>query len=83
MNKKISERSMVFVDLGDNNKSVLLLIPLSHGYKRLKINEKKTKWFTTPMGALGGLGNEVPTARDLFIHVLRMEEYKEAIEEGV
>jgi hypothetical protein len=31
------------------------------------------------MGALGGSGNEASTARDLFIHVSRMEEYKEAI----
>jgi hypothetical protein len=35
------------------------------------------------MGALGGLGKEASTARDLFIHVSRLEEYKEAIEEGV
>jgi hypothetical protein len=49
----------------------------------LKINKNKTKWFTTLMGALGGLGNEASIARDLFIHVSRMEEYKEAIEEGV
>jgi hypothetical protein len=35
------------------------------------------------MGALGGSGNEASTARDLFIHVSRMEEYKEAIEEGL
>jgi hypothetical protein len=83
MNKKVNETNTIFVDLGDNKKSALLLIPLSDGYKRLKINEKKTKWFTTLMGALGGLGNEASTARDLFIHVSRIEEYKDAIEEGV
>jgi hypothetical protein len=83
MNKKITETTTIFVDLGDNRKSALLLIPLLRGYKRLKINENKTIWFTTFMGALGGLGNEASTARDLFIHISGMEEYKEAIEEGV
>jgi hypothetical protein len=48
-----------------------------------KRNKKKTKWFTTLIGTLGGLGNEASTARDLFIHVSRMEEYKEAFDEGV
>jgi uncharacterized cysteine cluster protein YcgN (CxxCxxCC family) len=82
MNKKITEtRNTIFVDLGNSRKSALLLIPISCGYKQLKINKKKTKWLTTLMGALGGLGNEASTARDLFIHVSRMEEYKEAIEE--
>jgi hypothetical protein len=83
MNKKITEMNTIFVDLGDNRKSALLLISLSRGYKRLKINKKKTKWFTTLMGALGGLGKETSTARDQFIHISRMEEYKEAIEDGV
>jgi hypothetical protein len=50
MNNNISEMNTIFVDLGDNKKSSLLLIPLSHGYKRLKIFKKKTKWFTTLMG---------------------------------
>jgi hypothetical protein len=35
------------------------------------------------MGPLGGLGNKAFTARDIFIHVTKMEVYKEAIEEGV
>jgi hypothetical protein len=43
MNKKITETNTIFVDLGDNRKSALLLIPLSCGYKRLKINKKENK----------------------------------------
>jgi hypothetical protein len=56
MNKKITEMNTIFVDLGDSRKSAILLIPLSHGYKKLKIYEKKTKWFTTHMGALAWVG---------------------------
>lgn len=83
LNKKSFGTRSMFVDLGDNKKSSFVLIPQSHGYNRLRVNETKHKWFGTLMSALGGEGNEASSARDLFIHVSRQEQFREKIIEGV
>ena len=83
LNKKSLRTRSMFVDLGDNKKSSFVLIPQSHGYNRLRVNETKHKWFGTLMSALGGEGNEASSARDLFIHVSRQEQFREKIIEGV
>jgi hypothetical protein len=49
-----------------------VFIPTSKGYHRLKKNENKHKWF-----------GEQDTVCDLFVHVGRKEEYKEAFIEAV
>lgn len=83
LNKKYFNTRSMFVDLGDNKKSTFVLVPQSHGYHRLRKNELQHQWFHTLMTALGGKGNEVASARDLFVHVSRLEQYQDEMVEAV
>jgi hypothetical protein len=83
MGKKVDKSTTLYADVGDNKESAFVFIPTSKGYKRLKKNENKHKWFSHLLTALGGDGNEQDTVRDLFVHVGRKEEYKEAFIEAI
>ena len=83
LNKKYFNTRSMFVDLGDNKKSTFVLVPQSHGYHRLRKNELQHQWFHTLMTALGGIGNEAASARDLFVHVSRLEQFQDEIVEAV
>jgi hypothetical protein len=83
MSKKVDKSTTLYADVGDNKESAFVFIPMSKGYNRLKKNENKHKWFGHLLTALGGDGNEQDTIRDLFVHVGRKEEYKEALIEAI
>jgi hypothetical protein len=83
LNKKYFNSRSMFVDLGDNKKSTFVLVPHSQGYNRLRRNELQHQWFHTLMTALGGPGNEAASARDLFVHVSRLEQFQDEMVEAV
>jgi hypothetical protein len=83
LNKKVTKSTTMYTDLGDGKESALIFVPLSHGYKALRRNELEHKWFRNTITALGGPGNENDTVRDFFIHIARIEEYKDSIVEAM
>jgi hypothetical protein len=83
LNKKVTNSTTMYTDLGDGKQSALIFIPLSHGYKALRRNELNHKWFRKTITALGGPGNENETVRDLFLHIARIEEFKDSIVEAI
>ena len=56
MSKKVDKSTTLYADVGDNKESAFVFIPTSKGYKRLKKNENKHKWFSHLLTALGGDG---------------------------
>jgi hypothetical protein len=83
MSKKVNKSTTLYANVGDNKELAFVFIPTSKGYNRLKKNENKHKWFGHLLTALGEDGNKQDTVGDLFIHVGRKEEYKEAIVEAI
>jgi hypothetical protein len=83
MGKKVDKSTALYADVGDNKELAFVFIPTSKGYHRLKKNKNKHKWFSHLLTALGGDGNKQDTVCDLFVHVGRKEEYKEAFLEAV
>ena len=69
--KKRGTTSTMTANLGNSKRSSFVLVPQSHGYKRIKLYENIYKWFTKTIQALGGERNEVATCTNLFVHFSR------------
>ena len=83
MNKKITGRTTIYCNLGDNRDSALVHIPVSSSFLRIKANENATKWFDNMVRALSGGRDLTDTLRDFLLHVSRKPEYQDIFIEAM
>ena len=75
-NKKQNGTTTLHTNLGDNKMSSFVLIPSSKSFSRLRENERRSKWLSNMLEAIGGPGRHDDSLLNMLLFIGQSETYK-------